>query len=117
MNDLGLKNRFKHEIRTPTVTFTAIGALGLVLDRFGWRYGKPLAFIGFMLAAGGVGIALGDVTRENDEPWEWDGIYRACRKPNGKFWGLVLSHLPQLLLALWLAEQGLADADRLRRRA
>ena len=97
-----MPTRFSHELRTPTFALTTIGVVSLAATRFGLPYSPLVAFLAFLLAAGGVAMALGSEVTAKQEKWEWDGIARSLRRPTPTFWWQVCSHLPQLLVALWL---------------
>lgn len=92
--------KLRHELKTPTFLFTTLGILLLLSSRS--RRGRLAAALSFLVAAGGIPIAVATQVQRQGEVWEWGGILRSLRRPNGWFWYSLFAHLPQLLASLWL---------------
>jgi hypothetical protein len=104
--------KLRHELKTPTFALTTLGILGLCLSWCGIRAGQWIAFVSFFFAAAGIPMALGSEVKAKGEQWEWMGIYRSLRRPRPYFWWAFFSHLPQLLVSLWLAYTWFNKEDR-----
>jgi MFS superfamily sulfate permease-like transporter len=99
------RQRMKHELQTPTLTFTLAGLLFL----WWWWFRHPTsdpsvpAFVLLLMAGGGTGLALAAEVQDKGYEWGWLGLARALRHPSRKFWYTFGTHAPQLMLALWIA--------------
>lgn len=95
---------FKNLVQTPTVAFTLSGLLCLLL----WWRGVPLAdvaaFLFFILAGGGVAMALGSEVQRKGFAWGWKGLLGAVfQQPSIFLVAGVLGHALQLAVAIAIA--------------
>lgn len=68
-----------------------------------WRPAGLAAFLLLGLAGGGVAMTLGAEVERKQQKWGWLGLMKALRRPSKEFWRGFLGHLPQFLLAVYLA--------------
>lgn len=106
---------FKHLIQTPTLAFTASGILCVILWALGVPWADVSAFIFFLLAGGGVAMALGSEVRRKGFEWGWKGIIGALfRKPSKELRAGIAGHILQLAAAIaialiWRSRRGRSD--------
>lgn len=95
---------FKHVVQTPTLAFTSSGILCVVLWVFKVPFADIAAFVFFLLAGGGVAMALGSEVRRKGFEWGWKGLLGAIfRKPSKELKAGILGHLVQLFAAIMIA--------------
>lgn len=93
-----------HLIQTPTVAFTSSGVLCVILWGFRVPYADVAAFLFFLLAGGGVAMALGNEVTRKGFKWGWKGVIGAIfRRPSTELVVGVVGHIVQLLAALSIA--------------
>lgn len=94
----------KWTLAIPSALFSLLGALSLAA----WLiFGVPYADIAAFLLLGAVGfgisIAFFAEIRRQRQPWTWVGIFQALHNPSRNFILAILSHAPQLLIAIAIA--------------
>lgn len=93
-----------HLIQTPTVAFTSSGVLCSVLWFLKVPYADIAAFLFFLLAGGGVAMALGNEVTRKGFNWGWKGVLGAIfHRPSHELLVGVAGHILQLLAALSIA--------------
>jgi len=95
---------FSHIMQTPTIAFTASGILCLILSWLGVPFADIPAFLFFLLAGGGVAMALGSEVTRKGFTWGWRGLLGAMfRQPSIFIVVGVLGHMLQLAAAISIA--------------
>jgi len=86
------------------VAFTSSGVLCVILWGFRVPYADVAAFLFFLLAGGGVAMALGNEVTRKGFKWGWKGVIGAIfRRPSTELVVGVVGHIVQLLAALSIA--------------
>ena len=95
---------FGHLVQTPTVAFTSTGVLCVVLWLLRVPYADVAAFLFFLMAGGGVAMALGSEVRRKGFTWGWKGVLGAIfRRPSHELLVGIAGHILQLGAALAIA--------------
>jgi hypothetical protein len=93
------------EWQTPTFSLTSAGLAltALYLTGHSWAFWPAVACLA-VPGIGGTAITLHDYVVRAAEEWTWQGIVRAFSKerPGQEFWRGLLTHLPQVALAVAL---------------
>lgn len=94
----------RHMMQTPTVAFTSSGVLCTILWVFKVPYADIAAFLFFLLAGGGVAMALGAEVTRKGFTWGWKGLLGAIFRQPSIFMVIgVLGHMLQLAAAISIA--------------
>ena len=95
---------FKHLIQTPTIAFTSSGIFCIALWLFEVPYADIAAFLFFLLAGGGVAMALGSEVTRKGFKWGWKGVLGAIfHRPSTELIVGIAGHILQLLAAVTIA--------------
>jgi hypothetical protein len=91
--------------QTPSFALTTAGLVLAAISFAGHDWAtKPAIVLLAIPGVGGMAIAIYEHVEAAGETWVWRGIVRAFKRrpPSRAFWLSIVSHLPQVLIALGL---------------